>query len=112
MGCLQKAFTLERRALGIMGGFLGATTVLALIVTELGPVIDLNGSIAGTSITFIVPGLVYYLLHKDHRTACIGRLALAMMAFGAVLVPVSLTVAFLPDGAAAAGGSNRTNATF
>ena len=79
-----------------MGGFLASTTTLALCITKLGSVIDVNGSVAGTAITFIAPGLVYWLIHVDQRHRCMGYLALSMMIFGTILVPVSLTVAFLP----------------
>jgi hypothetical protein len=45
---------------------------------------------------FIVPGLVYYLLHKHRRRALIGRLALLMIVVGVVMIPTSLAAAFLP----------------
>ena len=67
-------------------------------VTKLGIVLDLNGSVAGTAITFIVPGLIYYLLHKGARRTPLGLAALAMAVIGTALVPVSLTAAFLPSG--------------
>ena len=83
-----------------MGGFLGATTTLALGITKLGSVIDVNGSVAGTGITFIAPGLVYWLIHTEQRSKYMGYIALGMMTFGIVLVPTSLTVAFMPPSAA------------
>ena len=50
------------------------------------------GDLAGA---FIVPGLVYYLLHKPERPKRMGVLAVAMMVMGAILIPTSLTAFFL-----------------
>jgi amino acid permease len=91
---LSSVLVLEPKALGVILPFLGAVTALALSVTKLGAVIELNGSLAGTGITFIVPGLVYYLLYKEQRGRCLGHMSIFLMGFGAVLSPTSLAVAF------------------
>ena len=94
---LSACLTLEPDVLLTTALFLGGTAVLALSVSELGVVVDLNGSLAGTAITFIVPGAVFHLLHPQQRRMALGWGAVAMVAFGMLLVPTSLTAAFLPS---------------
>ena len=92
---LHDNLVLDGRTLALVVSFVAATGGLALGLTELGTVVDINGSIAGTAITFIAPGLVYYLLHAETHGAAMGYLSFGMVVFGVILVPTSLTVAFV-----------------
>ena len=96
-GPLGRVFIVDSRSIGIVMLLLATNTSLAMVVTKLGLVVDINGSLAGTAITFIVPGAVFYLLQTpEKRQAGMGKSALVMAIIGTLLVPVSLTAAFLP----------------
>ena len=94
-GCICRVLDLKPKAVLISTIILCFATGVAMIVSKLGPVLDLNGSLAGTSITFIVPGLVWFLLHKHRRRSLMGGLSLLMLVLGVILVPTSLTAAFV-----------------
>ena len=97
-GPLGGVFVVESRAIGVIALLLGSNTALAMVVTKLGIILDINGSLSGTAITFIVPGVVFYLLRTpDERKGGMGKSALVMAIVGTLLVPVSLTAAFLPS---------------
>ena len=104
-GVLGRVFVLDSRSLGIVAALLVLNTALALNVSKLGIIVDINGSLNGTSITFIVPGLVYYLLHPGRRRGATGMLAVGVALLGVVIVPVSLVAAFLPAAAASANAT-------
>ena len=95
-GCLLTDYMhLEPKELGVIAAFLLVTTSTALVVTSLGQIVDVNGSLAGTAITFIVPGLVYYMTHKEERKKPKGYGAIGMVLFGWLFMPSSLSAVFL-----------------
>jgi len=79
----------------------GATTVFivgsiatALVVTSLGVVLTLIGTVCSTSIQFILPGACYFLLFPNSLKRW---LALCQLLLGLVIVPLCLTLTLSPN---------------
>ena len=76
----------------------GATVGVALAVTSLGVVLTVLGALCSMSIQFILPGGCYVLLFKERGWAPKRTMALFQLILGLILVPLCLTLTFLPVG--------------
>ena len=71
--------------------FVCATGGIALVVSDLGLVLSVVGATGSTIVSYVLPGLSYYLLFPDRPTRFIG-LALGIM--GCIIMPISLFFIF------------------
>ena len=81
----------------ITTGFILAATAIALVVTDLGVVLEVVGATGSTTVSYILPGACYLIVSKKprgpwHRRRC---LALTMLIAGLVIMPLSLTLVVL-----------------
>ena len=79
---------------GITAAFVGASTAIALVVDDLGVVLKVVGATGSTIVSYILPGSCYFLLYREPHT--LRWAALALLVAGAVTMPLSLTLIFLP----------------
>ena len=97
---LNEHFALDRRSVAMSSVLLLGTTVVALLVSDLGVAIELGGALLGNVLTCVAPGLVYSLLAAKAAAASSqpeGRLitlARAMVALGVGVMPVSVIATF------------------
>ena len=78
--------------------YLFGTTLVALIVDDLGVVISLAGAVSATTVVFIAPGACYASLFRnkpERRTK--RRLASALCATGLLLLPLLVSVVILTE---------------
>ena len=68
--------------------------LVALIVDDLGVVLKVVGATGSTIVSYILPGSCYFLLYREPHT--LRWAALALLVAGAVIMPLSLTLIFLP----------------
>ena len=71
--------------------FLLLTTTLAVAVDDLSVVLSFVGATGSVIVSYLLPGLCYYRLQPDPRHP-LRRGALALLLFGCVLMPLSLTL--------------------
>jgi len=74
--------------------FVGASAAIALVVDDLGIVLKVVGATGSTIVSYILPGLCYFLLHPEPHV--MRWLALALLIAGVIIMPLSLTLIFLP----------------
>ena len=78
-------------------GFLALSTCIALAVTDIELVMGVVGATGSTTVQYILPGLCYALLFRDERQ---GNprwyLAALQLTLGCIIVPLALTLVFLP----------------
>ena len=82
----------------IIALYLFGTTLVALIVDDLGVVISLAGAVSATTVVFIAPGACYASLFRnkpERRTK--RRLASALCATGLLLLPLLVSVVILTE---------------
>ena len=82
----------------IIALYLCGTTLVALIVDDLGVVISLAGAVSATTVVFIAPGACYASLFRnkpERRTK--RRLASALCATGLLLLPLLVSVVILTE---------------
>ena len=67
----------------------------ALALSDLGLILELGGAVGGNIITFVAPGVLYWLIFRPRQTAMTSTLwvAAAMFWIGVALVPLSVTLA-------------------
>ena len=79
---------LELRTMLVLLAF---TFAVALVVTDLGIMVAITGSTGAAAITFVFPGLFYYVTHGD-EPGVLRTAAFALLTFGLVLIPTSLSL--------------------
>ncbi len=78
--------------------FVLVTTILALVVTDLGIVVDLGGAVVGSILSYITPGLAYFLLHKHDLKNPLVWAALGLALFGVLFLPLGVASVFIAPG--------------
>ena len=79
--------------LGLSFGICALAWVVAFFVQDLGVVLALVGATGSTLISYILPGLFYWVLHRERTWT--RMLAGALMAWGIIVIPVCLTLIFM-----------------
>eukprot|EP00038_Savillea_parva_P029219 m.69584 g.69584 ORF g.69584 m.69584 type:complete len:517 (+) comp8595_c0_seq2:222-1772(+) len=69
--------------------FLVASLIVALSVTNLGTVLELVGATGSTTVSYILPGMVYWRLHPFPHP--MRRVAVVQTVVGLCIVPIALT---------------------
>ena len=85
----------DRKHWGVTTLFLLGSYAIALNCTDLGLILAVVGATASTTVSFIVPGVVYWRLHPHPHMQRTAAAALAIA--GVLLVPISLVAALLPS---------------
>ena len=70
------------------------STLLACAVDDLSLILSLVGATGSTIVSYILPGSCYFLLYREPHL--LRWAALALLVAGAVIMPLSLTLIFLP----------------
>lgn len=75
--------------------FLSLSLLIGLTITDLGVVLSLVGATGSSIVSYILPGLLYYLVFKDRAAAGISpmwkiQLALLQGCLGVIIIPVCL----------------------
>ena len=83
---------------GITTVFVIATATVALLVSDLGVVLSVVGATGSTIVSYILPGLCYFLLFPKRPTRFVG---LAVLIAGITFMTVSLYLIFFGRAAAA-----------
>ena len=78
----------------ITTAFVIATGAIALCVDDLGIVLAVVGATGSTIVSYILPGLCYFVLFPRRATRWLGLLILLM---GCVVMPTSLYFLFVPS---------------
>lgn len=77
--------------------FTFGTLGLALLLSDLGVVLDLIGATGATMITFILPGAAYYVMHPEGTgPSWLRTTARAYFYFGCFIMPFCLAFIFIP----------------
>ena len=71
---------------------LGVSFTIAMILDDLGKVVSITGALGAASITFVFPGLFYAFIVRGKGWTCLRLAAVAILVFGIVLIPTSLTI--------------------
>lgn len=74
--------------------FILSTFLVSFNVTELGIAFSLVGATGSTAVTYVVPGMCYYSLHKNQGPVWKRRLAGLLCLFGMMLAPTVLFFIF------------------
>ena len=89
-------FLMEYDAIGTAAVFIASTFYTALVVTQLGLMVELIGACGGTFLTFIAPGAAYTRLRgtgsKIQGPLAMRCVALVLLGVGVVMLPVSAVV--------------------
>lgn len=75
--------------------FLISTLIIALLVTDLGIILGLVGATGATVVSYILPGLAYYTLHKDEPADWKLYCSYSLFLAGCVIMPVCLLFIFI-----------------
>ncbi len=70
--------------------FLFSSLIIATSISDLGIMLGIVGATGSTIVSYILPGLFYYLLHKEEGPVWKRRLALAVFVCGCLIMPLSL----------------------
>jgi len=73
----------------------GCTYIIALQASDLGQVLSVVGATGSTIISYILPGLVYVYVAKDHGWTLTRLAALILCLTGIAAMPICLTFIFL-----------------
>lgn len=85
-----------KRLCVLTGVILTSTFVIALFVDDLGLVLGYVGSVGSTTISFILPGLLFSTLHRDRpEHAQLRRFAQALTIYGMIVMLLCLTANIL-----------------
>jgi len=82
--------------LAITTTFLLASTGIALVVKDLGMVLKVVGATGSTTVSYILPGACYVALFREDGGAK-WRFAMLILVLGCIIMPLSLTLVFIPD---------------
>ncbi|KAK0522320.1 hypothetical protein OC842_006502 [Tilletia horrida] len=75
----------------LTASLLSATFVVSMLVDDLGLVLGVVGSVGSTTISFILPGILYAMMHKDEPPSRIRLYAKLLAMWGILVMIVSLT---------------------
>lgn len=119
---LARHFALDMRSVRVTLTLLGGTTLVALVLENLGTAVAVGGAFMGNMLTFTIPGGVYWLLARrdvapprDEWTRRRWTLhgAMAMTWLGAIVCPIcifaALDVAAMEAAASASGGGSNVS---
>ncbi|KAK0545763.1 hypothetical protein OC846_004818 [Tilletia horrida] len=70
---------------------LSTTFAVSMIVDDLGLVLGVVGSVGSTTISFILPGILFAMMHKDESTNRVRLYAKLLAIWGVLVMVVSLT---------------------
>ncbi|PWN33841.1 uncharacterized protein FA14DRAFT_165076 [Meira miltonrushii] len=90
----QSEMSIQRLCI-LTGIILTATFIIALIVDDLGLILGYVGSVGSTTISFILPGLLFSSLHKDGSRAKFRRLAQGLVVYGVLVMIMCLAANIL-----------------
>ncbi|PWN48017.1 hypothetical protein IE53DRAFT_217825 [Violaceomyces palustris] len=76
-------------------GILSTTFVISLLVDDLSIILGFVGSLGSTTISFILPGILYSSLHRDEPNNRLRRPAQLLAAWGLVVLVVALSANIL-----------------
>ena len=79
--------------IGLSVGICGLSWLVAFFVQDLGVVLALVGATGSTLISYILPGWFYSTLHRERTWT--RMLAMGLMAWGIIVIPVCLTLIFM-----------------
>ncbi|KAN0065134.1 hypothetical protein ACQY0O_001631 [Thecaphora frezii] len=75
----------------LTAGILSTTFIVSLMVDDLSIILGFVGSVGSTTISFILPGILYASLYSDERDSRLRKGALALGAWGCLVLVVALT---------------------
>ncbi|EST04824.1 Amino acid transporter, transmembrane [Kalmanozyma brasiliensis GHG001] len=76
-------------------GILSTTFVISLLVDDLSIILGFVGSVGSTTISFILPGVLYASLFRDEPQSRLRKAAIALAAWGCVVLVVALSANIL-----------------
>mmetsp|Transcript_39714 Transcript_39714/g.104885 ORF Transcript_39714/g.104885 Transcript_39714/m.104885 type:complete len:479 (-) Transcript_39714:273-1709(-) len=86
---------------GISLCFILASVAIALSVDDLGLVLKVVGATGSTTVSYILPGACYLAVGPRQRLSLCGRLtrygAFGLLVAGLIIMPLSLTLDFMPE---------------
>jgi len=88
-------FETKRRRVVITLSFIAFTTLIGLVLTDIGIVVDLVGSVCGSMISFAFPCWAYYMLFPEQRKSPFSIIASVLFVLGLVLIPLGVTLTVL-----------------
>lgn len=90
----QSEMSIQRLCV-LTGIILSATFIIALIVDDLGLILGYVGSVGSTTISFILPGLLFSSLHKEGSRSRFRRLAQGLVVYGMIVMILCLAANIL-----------------
>ncbi|KAJ9480335.1 Vacuolar amino acid transporter 5 [Pseudozyma hubeiensis] len=76
-------------------GILSTTFVISLLVDDLSIILGFVGSVGSTTISFILPGVLYASLFRDQPQSRLRKAAIALAAWGCLVLVVALSANIL-----------------
>ena len=76
-------------------GILSTTFIISLLVDDLSIILGFVGSVGSTTISFILPGILYASLFRDEPTSRLRKAAIALAAWGCFVLVVALSANIL-----------------
>lgn len=74
---------------------LSTTFVISLLVDDLSIILGFVGSVGSTTISFILPGVLYASLFRDQPNSRLRKAAVALAAWGVIVLVVALSANIL-----------------
>ncbi|KAE8217888.1 hypothetical protein CF319_g8125 [Tilletia indica] len=90
----------------LTASLLSTTFIVSMLVDDLGLVLGVVGSVGSTTISFILPGILYTMMHRDEPQNRIRLYAKLLAAWGIIVMVVSLSanIVKIVHGPGAGGG--------
>jgi len=79
----------------LTASLLSTTFIVSMLVDDLGLVLGVVGSVGSTTISFILPGILYAMMHKDDPPSRVRLYAKLLALWGVLVMVVSLTANIL-----------------
>lgn len=76
-------------------GILSTTFTISLLVDDLSIILGFVGSVGSTTISFILPGVLYASLFRDEPNSRLRKAAIALAAWGCLVLVVALSANIL-----------------
>ncbi|CBQ72783.1 conserved hypothetical protein (N-terminal fragment), partial [Sporisorium reilianum SRZ2] len=76
-------------------GILSTTFIISLLVDDLSIILGFVGSVGSTTISFILPGVLYASLFRDQPDSRLRKAAIALAAWGCIVLVVALSANIL-----------------
>lgn len=76
-------------------GILSTTFIISLLVDDLSIILGFVGSVGSTTISFILPGVLYATLFRDEPQSRLRKAAVALAAWGCLVLVVALSANIL-----------------